>query len=255
MTKGARIAVGAAVATMALTVSACDGATDGAPAGSRAASADATSHASAYRPRIDPADFVDAIDNPLFPLEPGTVYRLRGETEDAVEREKIVVTDETKTVLGVTTTVVKDVVKTEGELVELTHDWYAQDRDGNVWYFGEATAEYENGEVVSRSGSWEAGVDGAQPGIIMNAEPRVTDSYLQEYYPGEAEDMYVVVETGASVTVPHGRFDDVVHTLEWTPLEPNIVGEKFYAPGVGLVAERALSGGKEIFELIDVRRK
>jgi hypothetical protein len=209
---------------------------------------------SAYRPEIDPDNFVAEIDNPLFPLKPGTVYRLRGETEDEVEHETITVLDRTKEVMGVTTTVVKDAVSVKGEFVEFTYDWYAQDRDGNVWYFGENTAEYEDGKVVSREGSWEAGVDGALPGIIMNADPQVTDSFRQEYFQGEAEDMYWVVETGGSIKVPYGSFDNVVHVLEWNPLEPKIVGEKYYAPGVGLVWERALSGGKEIFELLDVKQ-
>lgn len=207
-----------------------------------------------YNPDIDPADFIDKIDNPFFPLQPGTVFRLRGETEDGVEDETIVVTDRTKKVLGVTTTVVKDAVKVDGRLTELTYDWYAQDREGNVWYFGEDTAEYEDGRLTSREGSWEAGVDGALPGIIMNADPRVTDSYRQEYYRGEAEDMYWVVSIGGSKDVPFGEFDDVIRTLEWSPLEPNIVTEKFYAPGTGLLAERALSGPKEMVELLDVTR-
>ena len=205
-----------------------------------------------YRPHIEPNDFVDEIDNPLFTLEPGTVHRLRGETESGIEHETITVTNRTKSVLEVTTTVVKDVVRVDGKLAELTFDWYAQDRDGNVWYFGEDTAEYEHGELVSREGSWEAGVDDAQPGIIMSADPQVTDSFRQEHYRGEAEDMYWVVGTGGSIRVPYGAFDNVVHTLEWTPLEPQIVVEKFYQPGVGLVMERALSGGKEVIELIDV---
>jgi hypothetical protein len=205
-----------------------------------------------YRPHIDPHDFVDDIDNPLFTLEPGTVFRLRGETESGIEHETITVTNRTKSVLGVTATVVKDVVRVDGRLAELTFDWYAQDRDGNVWYFGEDTAEYEHGHIVSREGSWEAGVDDAQPGIIMSAAPQVTDSFRQEHYRGEAEDMYWVVGTGGSIRVPYGAFDNVVHTLEWTPLEPQIVVEKFYQPGVGLVMERALSGGKEVVELIDV---
>jgi hypothetical protein len=210
--------------------------------------------ASVYKPDINPDDFVATIDNPLFSLDPGTVYRLRGVTEDEVEMETITVTERTKEVMGVTTTVVKDVMRVNGEVVEYTHDWYAQDRDGNVWYFGEDTAEYEDGEIVSREGSWEAGVDGALPGIIMNADPQVTDSFRQEYFQGEAEDMFWVVETGVSKEVPYGRFDDLVQTLEWTPLEPRIVVEKFYAPGVGLVAEHALSGGKENVQLLDVIR-
>lgn len=208
--------------------------------------------ASGYEVDIDPADFDERIDNPYFPLEPGTVFRLRGETEDGLEREKITVTARTKEILGVTTTVVEDVIRVHGELAEFTYDWYAQDRDGNVWYFGEDTTEYEDGKVVTREGSWESGVDGAAPGIIMSADPEVTDSYRMEYYEDHAEDMYWVVATGGSKRVPFGGFDDVVRTLEWSPLEPRIVVEKFYAPGIGLLAERALSGPKEAVELLDV---
>jgi hypothetical protein len=205
-----------------------------------------------YDVQIDPADFVPVIDNPLFPLKPGTVFRLRGVTKDGVERETIKVTSRTKEVLGVSTTVVIDEVLMDGELHELTEDWYAQDRAGNVWYFGEATAEYEGGKIVSTDGSWKAGVDGAQPGIIMSADPQISDSFRQEYYPGEAEDMFWVVEMGGSHTVPFGSFRDVVQVLEWTPLEPNVVVQKIYAPGTGLIAERALSGGTEVVELLSV---
>jgi hypothetical protein len=206
-----------------------------------------------YSVEIDPADFVAVIDNPYFPLAPGTVFRLRGETEEGIEREKITVTHDTRVVMGVTTTVVKDVMRVGGEIVESTYDWYAQDVEGNVWYFGEDTAEYSDGEVTSRDGSWKAGVDGALPGIIMSAAPQVTDSYRQEFFAGEAEDMFWVVQTGLTKSVPHGRFDDVVRVLEWTPLEPRVVVEKFYAPGVGLISEHALSGGTENVELLDVR--
>jgi len=206
-----------------------------------------------YTVDIDPADFVDRVDNPYFTLEPGTVFRLRGETEDGIERETVTVTDRTRTVMGVQTTVVKDVMRTNGEISELTHDWYAQDREGNLWYFGEATAEYENGKVLNHHGAWEAGVDGALPGIILNANPQVTDSYRQEFYTGEAEDMFWVVATGETKSVPLGRFEDTVKVMEWTPLEPKIVVTKTYAPGVGLLSERALSGGKENVQLIEVR--
>lgn len=233
-----------------VTAIACD---SGSPATSQQSTSPASD--SDYRPDIDPSRFVDVIDNPMLPLEPGMVFRLRGETEDGVEHETIRVTTRTKEVMGVTTTVVKDVVRVNGEVAEFTYDWYAQDRDGNVWYFGEDTAEYEGGKVVSRQGSWEAGVDGAQPGIIMNADPQVTDSHRQEYYRGEAEDMYWVVATGESRSVPFGDFDDVVRTLEWSPLEPKVVVEKFYAPGVGLLAERALSGGKENVELLQATHR
>jgi hypothetical protein len=207
-----------------------------------------------YAVEIDPANFVDRIDNRYFPLEPGTVFRLRGVTEDGIENETVRVTDRTRTVMGVRTTVVKDVMRTNGDISERTHDWYAQDREGNVWYFGEATAEYKNGKILNRHGSWEAGRDGALPGIIMNATPQVTDSFRQEFYEGEAEDMFWVVATGETRSIPLGRFDDTVRVLEWTPLEPKVVVTKTYAPGVGLVSERALSGGKEDVVLVDVRR-
>jgi membrane-associated phospholipid phosphatase len=205
-----------------------------------------------YQPNVDPADFVSSIDNPYFPLIPGTVFHLRGETEDGVETEAITVTECTKEVMGVRTTVINDVVKVDGKVVEATLDWYAQDVDGNVWYFGEDTAEYENGKIINRHGAWEAGVDGAQPGIIMSADPQVLDSYRQEYYEGEAEDMFWVVGTGESLSVPLGEFDDVVRVLEFNPLEPRVVVEKRYAPGIGLLVERALSGGKENVELLEI---
>jgi hypothetical protein len=206
-----------------------------------------------YSVDIDPANFVPRIDNPYFPLEPGTVFRLRGETVDGIERETVKVTDRTRTVMGVRTTVVEDVMRTDGQVSESTEDWYAQDREGNVWYFGEETAEYENGRILNRHGSWEAGVDGALPGIIMNADPRVTDSYRQEYYQGKAEDMFWIVATGEPRTVPIGRFDGTLRVIEWTPLEPGIVVEKTYAPGVGLLSERALSGGRENVRLVEVQ--
>ncbi|MGH2806078.1 MAG: hypothetical protein ACRDKT_02260 [Actinomycetota bacterium] len=155
--------------------------------------------------------------------------------------------------MGVTTTVVEDVVTLNGELAEKTLDWYAQDVDGNVWYFGEDTAEYEDGKKVGTHGSWEAGVDGALPGIIMNADPQVNDAHRQEFYRGEAEDMYWIVEANVTKEVPFGSFDDVIHTLEWSPVEPGVVGEKFYAPGIGLIWERSLAGGRERFELVGYR--
>jgi membrane-associated phospholipid phosphatase len=210
------------------------------------------SQSDTYDPDINPADFVAEIDNRYFPLVPGTVFKLKGATEDGIERETITVTHRTREVMGVHTTVVRDVARVDGEVAEFTYDWYAQDSDGNVWYFGENTAEMEEGEVVNRHGSWEAGVDGALPGIIMNADPQVLDSHRQEYYEGEAEDMYWVVADGETAIAPAGTFEDAIRTLEWNPLEPRIVVEKLYAPGVGLVAERALSGGKEIVKLLSV---
>jgi hypothetical protein len=209
---------------------------------------------SGYNVEIDPADFATTIDNPYFPLEPGAEWILKGETDEGKEVDTVRVLDKTREVMGVTATVVLDIVTINGELAEKTWDWYAQDKEGNVWYFGENTADYKNGKKVSTAGAWEAGVDGALPGIIMAAEPKVTDSYRQEYYKGQALDMFWVVRTGVTKTTPYGTLDNAVHTLEWSPLEPDVIVEKYHARGVGLIAEKALAGGKEIFELVRFSR-
>jgi hypothetical protein len=204
-----------------------------------------------YRPEIDPADFTTTVDNPWFPLVPGTRWVLHGSGDTAGETDEIEVLAETRTVMGVECVVVEDVVSLDGEPVEVTRDWYAQDADGNVWYFGEETAEYENGEIVSTAGAWEAGVDGAQPGIIMPAEAALDVTYRQEFFEGEAEDMAKAVDTGATVETPYGSFDDVLVTEDWTPLEPGVAERKFYARGIGLVMERQVRGGGAAFELVE----
>ena len=203
-----------------------------------------------YSVTIDPTDFVSEIDNDRLPFHPGDTWVYESTGEGEIERIEVVVTDERRTVMGVATTVVRDTVMLDGEMVEDTFDWYAQDQAGNVWYFGEDTAEYEDGEIVSTAGAWEAGVDGALPGIVMEAEPARGDSYRQEYYPGEAEDLAEVVRTGASETVDFGAFDDLIVIEEWTPLEPEVVEEKYYAAGVGLVLETTVQGGSGRIELI-----
>jgi hypothetical protein len=207
--------------------------------------------ADGYSVDIDLQGFVERIDNPYMPLIPGSTWRLEGRTAEGREVDTITVLEETREVMGVTTTVVKDVVKLEESVVEKTWDWFAQDVRGNVWYFGEDTAEYEDGKIVSRAGAWEAGVDGALPGIVMPADPLVNEASRQESYPDEAEDMGWVVQTGLTVDVPAGSYDDVIRVLEWSPLEPRIVVEKLYAPGVGILGEEALSGGLENFELVE----
>lgn len=202
---------------------------------------------------VDPADFMNPLPNDYFPLVPGTIYRYRGEEDDERFRERVVVTDRTREVAGVTTNVIVDVLKVDGLLVERTKDWYAAANDGTVWYFGEDTAEYdETGGVISTEGSWEAGVDGAEAGIMMPAVPVPTVAYRQEYYKGHAEDQGWVVERNAQVTVPYGHLEKTVRTLEWSRLEPRVVVVKFYAPGLGLVFERVLSGGAERLELVQV---
>jgi hypothetical protein len=206
----------------------------------------------AYSPEIDPADFVASVDNPYFPLVPGTRWVMEGEGGSAGETTITEVTTDTKTILGVECTVVRDEVDVDGELQELTFDWYAQDAAGNVWYFGEDTAEYKNGKVTTREGAWEAGVDGAQPGIIMPAQPVVGLTYRQEFLEGEAEDLAKVVELSARADTPAGSYAHALITEDWTPLEPNIIERKFYAPGVGLVMERVITGGHGINRLVEV---
>ena len=185
----------------------------------------AEENAANYAPQIDPSNFVDKIDNRYMMFTPGTTFIYEGKTADGPERVETYVSHKTREVLGVKCTVVRDKAFLNGKLSEDTFDWYAQDKEGNVWYFGEDTKEYENGKVVSTKGSWEAGVDGAKPGIVMEANPRVGDSYRQEYYEGEAEDMAEVLSLDASglndaVSVPYGSFGDVLMTKEWNPLEP-----------------------------------
>jgi len=205
-----------------------------------------------YNPTIDPANFVTTVDHRYFPLAPGTTLLYQGETADGPERNQVVVTRETRQILGVTCVVVKDSVWLNDELVEETIDWYAQDKDGNVWYFGEDSKEYENGVVVSTKGSWEAGVDGAMPGIIMEANPRVNDSYRQEYRPGEAEDMGKVLSLNESASVPFGSYQGCLIILDWTPLEPGITEHKYYCQGVGPVLTIMVEGGSERHELVSL---
>ena len=201
---------------------------------------------------INPADFVNIIDNAYFPLRPGTMYIYEGMTNDGLEYIEVYVTPQTRQVMGVTTTVVRDTVTVDGELFEETYDWFAQDAAGNVWYFGEDSKEYEDGEVVSIQGSWEAGVGGALPGIIMLAHPQVGDLYRQEYYAGVAEDMAEVLSLSDSITVPFGAFNHALKTREWNPLESDVGEYKYYVLGVGLVAEANISGGEQV-RLIDIK--
>ena len=204
-----------------------------------------------YEPIINPEDFVDIVDNQYFPLTPGATYKYMGETEDGMEEIVVTVTDDTKEILGVTCTVVRDTVTVDGELAEDTFDYYAQDKLGNVWYFGEETFEFEDGVAINSAGAWEAGVDGAQPGIIMEADPKLADSYRQEFLEGEAEDMADVVSLGVAVEIPFGSFSNCLQTFDWTPLDPEALEYKFYASGVGLVKEFNLANG-ETLELVEI---
>lgn len=217
----------------------------GAPASPGAAAPSAE-----YDPRIDPADFSTTIDNPYLPLVPGAHWVYEGRTPDGLERIEVTVTDQTKTVMGVETVVVRDTVTLDGVVIEDTFDWFAQDADGNVWYFGEDTTEFEDGSPVNHKGAWEAGVDGALPGIAMLADPEVGDRYRQEYAEGVAEDRASVLSTTAMATVPFGSYDGVLKTRDVNPLDPGPVEHKLYAKGVGLVLERKVKGGGGRVELV-----
>ncbi len=219
----------------------------------------ATAQATPETPPLPPSE-VDAtmfdagVANPYFPLEPGTTSVYEGMSEDVPEHTEVTVTFDTKTILGVVCTVVRDTVSVDGEVVEDTLDWFAQDNVGNVWYFGEASADYEAGEVVSTEGSWEAGVDGAVPGIVMPADAVLGDPYYQEYAPGEAEDIGQIVAVDQTVTVAYGSFTDVIVTADTNPFEPGVVENKSYAPGIGLVLEEKVAGDEGRVELVEIRQ-
>jgi hypothetical protein len=204
---------------------------------------------------IDPADFTTEIDNRYWPMTPGSRW-IYSETDSEGTQQRVVVTvtNRTKQIAnGVEARVVRDVVSEDGEPVEITDDWYAQDSDGNIWYMGEDTAEYENGKLVTRAGSFEAGVDGAQPGIILPAEPQEGVTYRQEYYEGEAEDEGEIVGLGEQAEVPAGHYTDVLMTKDTNPLEPKVLEFKFYAPDVGPVLAVSVSGGSDREELLSYR--
>ncbi len=200
---------------------------------------------------LDPADFVGRIDNPYFPMAPGArwIYRESDPSGDA-QKVEVIVKTRTREILGIDATVVHDVVSDHGDVVENTFDWYAQDVCGNVWYMGENTKEYENGQVVSTAGSWEAGVNGAQAGVIMPAIPQVGSVYREEYYAGEAEDAAQVLSIDEQAEVRYGHFRHVVLTKNYTPLEPRVLEYKLYAQGVGLVLAFGVSGGNDREELL-----
>ena len=183
-----------------------------------------------YNPKINPPDFSSQVTNKYFTLTPGKKTVYEADTEDGLERIEVYVTDETKLVQGVETIIVWDRVWLNGELIEDTKDWYAQDKEGNVWYFGEDSKEMIDGKIVSYAGSWESSIDGAKPGIIMKANPLVGETYRQEYYVGEAEDMAKVLALSETVTVPFGTFNNCLKTKDWNPLVAGDEEYKYYCP-------------------------
>ncbi len=247
MTKPATIASAVAGLCAAFAMTACGGDEEGSepslPQGSEQVS-------------LDPAEFTTQIDNPYWPMAPGSrwVYS-ETDAEGAKLRVEVTVTPRTKRIAnGIEARVVHDLVTEGGQTVEDTFDWYAQDSAGNVWYMGEDTKEYENGKVSSTAGSWEAGVDGAQPGIALPAEPKPGLAYRQEYYAGEAEDDGEIVSVDEQAEVPAGHYAHVVMTKDTTPVEPKVLEFKFYARGVGPVLELTASGGSDRDELVSFHR-
>jgi hypothetical protein len=204
---------------------------------------------------LDSAGFVGRVDNPYWPMAPGTRW-IYLETDAQGGRQRVVVEVlwHTKQIEGIAATVVHDRVLEHGELVENTVDWYAQDVCGNVWYLGENTKEYEEGKVVTTAGSWRHGRDGAQAGVIMPANPQVGMRYRQEYLAGQAEDAAKVLSRNEQAQVPYGHFWHVLLTKEFTPLAPEVLEYKMYTRGVGPVMTLAVSGGSDQERLISVRR-
>ena len=206
-----------------------------------------------YDPEIDPEDFVDGVSHPYFPLIPGRTLIYEKDTDEGLERIEVSTLEETTEVMGVECVVVHDVAYLDDVIIEDTFDWYAEDEDGNVWYFGELSFEYEDGEFAGSHGSWTGGEDGAKPGIIMQAVPTPGTTYRQEFYLGEAEDVADVVALGQVVTIDYGTFTGCVQTRDYSPVEPDASEHKFYAPGIGVVLEVDLSDGgqAELVEIIE----
>lgn len=192
---------------------------------------------SPYDPAIHPSNFVPTITNPYSPFKPGNWWEYRAQTPDGVVRDRVEVLDQPRVIVGVTVTTVRDRLWEDGVLVEDTLDWLAQDRAGNIWYFGEVSKSLEDGVLVDIDGSWEAGRNGAKPGIWLRGLPVAGETYRQEFDPDNAEDMADVVTTHSGVAVPFGNGNPVLKTHEYTALEPGADEYKYYVPGVGLVRE------------------
>jgi hypothetical protein len=206
-----------------------------------------------YHPHINPADFSPHVTNELFPLTPGKILVYTGIKDGKKALDLFAPSRRTRMIAGVRTRVVEDRGYLSNVLEERTSDYYAQDRCGNVWYFGEDTATLDrHGRVVDTEGSWHAGVDGAQPGVFMQAHPQLGRRFRQEWYQGQAEDVVKVIDRSAAVTVPYGRFRHALRTAEWTALEPEVLDNKYYVKGIGEVAELAVRGPREEFRLVEL---
>jgi hypothetical protein len=206
-----------------------------------------------YHPHINPADFSPNVTNRYFPLTPGRTLVSTGTKDGKKALDLFATTSRTRVIAGVRTRVVEDRLYLSNVLEERTSDYYAQDRCGNVWYFGEDTATLDRqGKVVDTEGTWHAGVDGAQPGVFMQAHPQRGRRFRQEWYQGHAEDVFKVVDRWAAVTVPHGRFRHALWTAEWTALEPEVLDNKLYVAGIGQAAEVSVKGPREGLRLVEI---
>jgi len=206
-----------------------------------------------YHPHIDPANFSPNVTNKFFPLTPGKTLVYTGTKDGEKALDLVATTSRTRVVAGVTTRVVEDRLYLDNVLAERTSDYYTQDRCGNVWYFGEDTAELDrHGNVFSTEGSWHAGVDGAQPGVFMQAHPQVGRRFRQEWYEGHAEDVFKVVSRSSRISVPYGSFRHALRTEETTALEPEVLDNKYYVKGIGEVAELSVKGPKEALKLVEI---
>ncbi len=219
------------------------------------AGAVAVASRSATPPLPRAADFSARVDNPWYPLIPGTTYVYRGAKDGQPSREVLTVTHKIKLIAGVPCVVIEDRLYLSGYLEERTTEWYSQDKQGNVWYFGENTAELaKDGHVKSTSGAWQAGVNGAKPGLFMFAHPRVGQTAQQEFYKGQAADHFKVLSLHASASTPYTRSTNAMLTEEWTPLEPGVLDHKLYVRGIGTILEQTVKGGSERAALVSVRR-
>jgi len=234
-----------AVAIAVLALAACGG------EGSKSKSSSASGLPQGTKPvKLDPAEFTTNIDNPYWPMRPGSHWVYREVENGETQRVDVTVTNQTKTLEGIEARVVHDRVSRNGETLEDTYDWYAQDSAGNLWYLGEDTAEYENGKLKTKAGTWTAGVDGAEPGVVVPANPKQGMTYREEYYAGHAEDGAEVLGVNSQVQVPFGRFKNALLTRNFSTIEPTVEEMKLYAKGVGPVMELLISGGSGRTELL-----
>src|SRR5712691_8959560 len=242
-------------ALIGLAPSAATGATPTSSVAGRGCSLPVFGPGASYHPKINPADFSANVDNPMFPLTPGTTLVYSGTKDGKQAIDLFAPSQQTAVIDGVTTRIVQDRGYLNGLLEERTSDYYAQDRCGNVWYFGEDTATLDkHGNVISTEGSFHAGVDGAQPGVFMQAQPQVDRRFRQEWYSGHAEDTFKAIDLSTPISVPYGSFENALLTEESTALEPAVLDNKYYVQGIGEVEELAVKGPLEKFVLIDILR-